>query len=120
MGSTSIGAPPCLAEHLSLCGAQPPNPEGQGSEQVDGPSRYPHDEPPELLVLERREPPRRGVRVCRIPGRGGQRQQGPKQAAVQRGGKHSQHCDPVALQLLMAIEQGPPEVDRRSKKTQVL
>ena len=38
--------PPGLTAHLALDGAQPPSTEPQCREQIDHPSRYPHDEPP--------------------------------------------------------------------------
>src|SRR2546429_6628291 len=39
---------------------------------------------------------------------------------MQGCGKHRQHCDAVALQLLMPIEKSPPEAQGRAKKTHVL
>src|SRR5205823_14763809 len=100
--------------------ARVPDPEG-GQDQrrtgIDRARRYPHDDPGELLIFQRRQSPCCGrAGLWRIEQAWRQRHQCPQHAGMQHGDKEMPRCQPG----ITPSKHRPPEYHRSEEETEML
>jgi hypothetical protein len=112
-----------MRDAYASAGSLVPQPSGEQCEpraEINQPGRHPHDEPAELLIFERRQPPGdRQIAARRVPDACRHREQRAEKAGVNGSRENIQNSDAIGI-ASARVEQRPPKQQRREEESGVL